>query len=92
MLVQSTIRIFNYQYLITQYSYKVKIINQSEIVCCHLHGFTSRFDSGTAVRATLVDELGDHVPKTTDFNVRYYGGKQQLKIWLVGSGHDVQPV
>jgi len=68
-----------------QYSYKVKIINpkKSEIVCFHLHGFTSRFVSVTAMRVTLVDEVGDHLPETTDFNVGYYGGKQQSKIWLV---------
>ena len=53
------------------------------MVCCHLHGFTSKFGSVAAIRATLVDELGDQLSERIGFNVGYYEGKQQSKIWLV---------
>jgi len=36
-----------------------------------------------AIRIMLTDELGDQVPHRVDFNVGYYEGKQQTKIWLV---------
>ena len=42
-----------------------------------------KFDSVTAMRVKLIDELGDQVPDKVDFNVGYYEGKQQAKIWLV---------
>ena len=56
---------------------------KSEVVCCHLHGFTSRFNSVTAMCAKLVDKLGDQFAEKKDFNVGYYEGKQQSKILLV---------
>ena len=37
----------------------------------------------TAIRVKLIDEIGDQVPEKVDFNVGYYEGKQQAKIWLV---------
>ena len=42
-----------------------------------------KFDSVTAIHVKLIDELGDQVPDKVDFNVGYYEGKQQAKIWLV---------
>ena len=42
-----------------------------------------KFDSVTAIRVKLIDELGDQVPDKVDFNVGYYEGRQQAKIWLV---------
>ena len=66
----------------------MKIINplkKSEVICRHLHGFSSKFDSVTAIRIKLIDELGDQVPEKFDFNVGYYEGKQQAKIWLVST-------
>jgi len=68
--------------------YKVKIIyplKKSEVICCHLHGFNNKFDSVTAIQIKLIDELGDQVPEKFDFNVGYYEGKQQSKIWLVST-------
>jgi len=39
----------------------------------------------TAIQIKLIDELGDQVPEKFDFNVGYYEGKQQAKIWLVST-------
>ena len=67
--------------------YKVKIINplkKSELIC-HLYGFSTKFNSVTAIRIKLMDELVDQVPENFDFNVGYYEGKQQVKIWLVST-------
>ena len=64
----------------------MKIINtqkKSEVICRDLHGCNIKFESVTAIRVKLIDELGDQVPEKVDFNVGYYEGKQQAKIWLV---------
>ena len=53
------------------------------MICRHLHGCDIKFESVTAIRVKLIDELGDQVPEKVDFNVGYYEGKQQAKIWLV---------
>ena len=70
----------------TGYSYKVKIINplkKSDVVVRQLHRFNSKFDSLTALRVKLIDEFADTVPDTVKFNVGYFDGRQQAKLWLV---------
>ena len=64
----------------------MKIINpqkKNEVICHHLHGYSIKFESMTAIRFKLIDELGDQVPEKVHFNVGYYEGKQQEKSWLV---------
>ena len=70
----------------TGYSYKVKIINplkKSDVVVRQLHRFNSKFDSLTALRVKLIDEFEETVPDTVNFNVGYFDGRQQAKLWLV---------
>ena len=68
------------------YSYKVKIINphkKSEIIVWQLNKFSSKFDTPLDVRLKLISECGEHVPNTVDFNVGFYDGGQQAKVWIV---------
>ena len=70
------------------YSYKVKVINpnkKSDVAVFYLNDFTARFDSVTSLRVKLIEAFKDRVPSTLDFNVGYYEGSQQAKIWLVTS-------
>ena len=52
-------------------------MKKSGVICRHLHRFSDKFDSVTAIQVKLIDELGDQVPEKFDFNVGYYEGKQQ---------------
>ena len=69
-----------------RYTYKVKIISpnkRSVTIVRYLHNMTSKFESVNGLRVELMDEFGEHVPSTATFDVGYYEGKQQSKIWLV---------
>ena len=44
---------------------------------------TSKFESVNGLRVRLMDEFEEHVPSTATFDVGYFEGKQQSKIWLV---------
>ena len=68
------------------YSYKVKIINpnkKSDVAVFYLNDFSGAFDSVTSLRVKLIETFKERVPSTLDFNVGYYEGSQQAKIWLV---------
>ena len=68
------------------YTYKVKIINpnkKSDISVRHLHECSTKFESVVALRIKLIESFKESVPNTVDFNVGYYEGSQQAKIWLV---------
>ena len=70
------------------YTYKVKIINpnkKSDVAVFYLNDFMAAFDSVTSLRVKLIEAFKDRVPSTLDFNVGYYEGSQQAKIWLVTS-------
>ena len=70
------------------YTYKVKIINpnkKSVSIVRYLHNVTSKFESVSGLRVRLMDEFEEHVPSTATFDVGYFEGKQQSKIWLVTS-------
>ena len=41
------------------------------------------FESVTALRVKLIESFRENVPNTIDFNVGYFEGSQQEKIWLV---------
>ena len=43
----------------------------------------SKFESVNGLRVHLMNEFQEHVPTTATFDVGYYEGKQQSKIWLV---------
>jgi len=43
----------------------------------------SKFESVNQLHVCLKDEFQDHVPATTTFDIGYFEGKQQSKIWLV---------
>ena len=71
-----------------KYTYKVKIINpgkKSTVIVRYLHNFTEKFKSVNGLRVRLMDEFQQHVPATATFDVGYFEGKQQSKIWLVTS-------
>lgn len=73
---------------IVRYTYKVKIINPSKksaSIVRYLHNVSSKFESVNGLRVRLMDEFQDQVPKTATFDVGYFEGKQQSKIWLVTS-------
>ncbi len=66
------------------YSYRVKIINPSkktEVMVRDIHKFSSKFESVSAIRTTLIDEFESHLPNSDEFNIGYFDG--QTKIWLV---------
>lgn len=68
------------------FSYKVKIINpvkKSDVSVRHLNDCNAKFDSVVALRVKLIEAFQDSVPNTMDFNLGYYQGSQQAKIWLV---------
>ena len=46
---------------------------------------SSKFESVNGLRVRLMDEFQDQVPRTATFDVGYFEGKQQSKIWLVTS-------
>ena len=69
-----------------RFTYKVKIINsvkKSEVIVRHLHNFSTKFTSVTELRVKLIDEFKEQVPDSIEFNVGYYDGSQQAKMWLV---------
>ena len=73
---------------IVRYTYKVKIINPSKksaSIVRYLHNVSSKFESVNGLRVRLMDEFQDQVPRTATFDVGYFEGKQQSKIWLVTS-------
>ena len=68
------------------YSYKVKIINptrKSDVIVRQLNDCSVKFESVTALRVKLIESFGDSILNTIDFNVEYFDGSQQAKIWLV---------
>ena len=68
------------------YSYKVKIINptrKSDVIVYHLNDCSVKFESVTALRVKLIESFRESVLNTIDFNVGYFDGSQQAKIWLV---------
>ena len=70
------------------FTYKVKIINpvkKSEVIVRHLHNFSTKFTSVTELHVKLIDEFKEQVPDSIEFNVGYYDGSQQAKMWLVNS-------
>ena len=73
---------------ILKYTHKVKIINpekKSMVIVTYLHTFSDKFESVNGLRIRLMDEFQQHVPATTTFDVGYFEGKQQSKVWLVTS-------
>ena len=57
------------------YSYKVKIINpmkKSDVVVRQLHNVTTKFDSVSAIRVKLMEELKEHIPITANFDVGFF--------------------
>ena len=64
----------------------MKIINphkKSEFIVRELHHFHGKFDSVTPLKLKLMDEFGDLVPATTDFQIGYFRGKQSTKYWIM---------
>lgn len=49
-----------------------------------LHHFKAQFDSVTALRAKLVEELKDDMPDSLSFKVGYYE-KPKSKMWIVNT-------
>ena len=49
----------------------------------YLNNFSATFESVTSLRVKQIETFNERVPSTLDFNVGYYEGTQQSKIWLV---------
>ena len=49
----------------------------------HLNDCSKKFESVTALRVKLIESFTESVPNTIDFNVGYFEGSQQAKVWLV---------
>ena len=74
------------QMLKPQYSYKVKIINptKSDVSVRYLNDCNTKFETVFSMRIKFIEVFQERVPNSVDFNVGYYEGSQQAKIWLVG--------
>ena len=69
-----------------KYNYRIKIINpgkKSDFVIREIHNSHKKFESIAELKIHLMDEFGEQVPATTDFQIGYYLGKQSAKYWLV---------
>ena len=68
------------------FNYKVKIINpakRSDTSVRFINDYSLKFESVNALRVKLIDVFKESVPAIIDFNVGYFEGSQQAKIWLV---------
>ena len=54
------------------------------VIVRYLHTFTDKFESVNGLRIRLMDEF-QQIPATATFDVGYFEGKQQSKVWLVTS-------
>ena len=73
---------------VPKYTYKVKIVSpnkRSATVVRYLHNYTCKFESVNGLRVQLMDHFQEQVPATATFDVGYFEGKPQSKIWLVTS-------
>jgi hypothetical protein len=51
----------------------------------YLHNYTRKFESVNGLRIQLMDHFQEQVPAAVTFDVGYFEGKPQSKIWLVTS-------
>ena len=47
------------------------------------NNYSAKFESVNALRVNLIEAFQEGVRKTIDFNVGYYEGSRQAKVWLV---------
>ena len=68
------------------FSYKVTILNSparnKKLITRQLHHYSGRFVSVTDMRVRILEELGDDLPKTIDFDIGCYE-KRSARCWLV---------
>lgn len=60
----------------------MRVTNPSQFVSRQLHYFDGKFDSITAIKVHLMETLRDQVPKTINYNLGYFEGRQSKKRWL----------
>ena len=68
------------------YSYHLKIINskkKSDFIIRDIHHFHGVFTSILDLKEKIMDEFGNDVPATTNFNVGYFSGRQSAKRWIM---------
>ena len=68
------------------YSYRLKIINskkKSDFIIRDIHRFHGVFTSILDLKEKIMDEFGNDVPATTNFNVGYFSGRQSAKRWIM---------
>ena len=58
-------------------------LKKSDFIVRELHHFHGKFDSVTSLKLKLMDEFGELVPATTDFQIGYFRGKQSTKYWIM---------
>ena len=57
----------------------------SATIVRYLHNYTHKFESINGLRVQLMDHFQEQVPTTATFDVGYFEGKPQSKLWLVTS-------
>ena len=68
------------------YSYCVKIVNpekKTDFIILEMHSYHDRFESVGVMKIRMMEEFSEHVPKTLEFNVGYFSGRQSAKYWLM---------
>ena len=77
---------FSLTHIQDNYSYKVTILNNpkrnKKPITRQLHQFSGHFRSLMDMRVRLLEELGDDLPNTVDFDIGFYE-KRSSKYWLV---------
>ena len=58
-------------------------LKKSDFIVRELHHFHGKFDLVTSLKLKLMDEFGELVPATTDFQIGYFRGKQSTKYWIM---------
>ena len=63
------------------YNYRLKVIDpkKTNFIVCAAHQFHGRFSSVVDLKAKLMEEFQEQVPKTVSFNVGYFEGHQSTK-------------
>ena len=58
-------------------------MKRSDFQTRQIHNFNTKLGSIAELRLKLIEEFGESVPPTTDFQVGYFHGKQSAKHWMV---------
>lgn len=71
-----------------EYQYKVKVLNpvrRKKPITRQLHNFKDKFESVPQMKAHVIRELKDELPKDPSLDIGYFEGRQSSKVWLVSA-------